>query len=117
MRNAMNSKRSPRSRVIAACLVVALAAPAAATAMPQQSAPAAAVAASPFPLAPVHRDIPGTAPTAPTASAPSAVRVVRSVTVTNANTTLPIVLAAIALAIALTGAAYVTLRLRPVARS
>jgi hypothetical protein len=115
MRTATKSKRSLRNRALAACMVAALAVPATAAAMPQQSPAATPVTTSPFPLPPVHRDVPGTDPA--TAIAPSAVHVIRTVTVNSADNTLPTVLAAIALAIALTGAAYVTLRLRPLARS
>jgi len=43
--------------------------------------------------------------------------VIHTITTSSGNTTLPTVLAAVALAIALTGAAYVTLRLRPMPRS
>ena len=50
-------------------------------------------------------------PPAPTASR------VTNVTVSRGNNTLPIVLAAAALGVALTGATYVTLRLRSVTRS
>ena len=50
-------------------------------------------------------------------STPPAVHVIRTINTSSGDTTLPTVLAAVALAIALTGAAYVTLRLRPVPRS
>jgi hypothetical protein len=114
MRTPTKSKSSLRNRALAACLAAALVAPAAASAMPQQSSGPAQASAPAFPLPPVHRDVPGTDPAA---AAPSAIRVVRTVNVTNSSNTLPIVLAAAALAIALTGAAYVTLRVRPALRS
>ena len=115
MRIPTKSKRSLRNRALAACLAAALVAPATAAAMPQQSSGPEQASAPAFPLPPVHRDVPGTDPA--TAAAPSAIRVVRTVNVTNSSNTLPIVLAAAALAIALTGAAYVTLRVRPALRS
>jgi hypothetical protein len=113
MKNARKWKSSLRMRALTACLIALLALPAAAAAMPQHAPALAPTGAARFPLAPVHRDVPGSAPVA----APSSIRVVRNVTVSGGDTTLPTVLAAVALGIALTGAAYVTLRLRPLPRA
>ena len=86
------------------CLMLAL--PAAAVAMPRD--PTVALRQeNGFPLTPI-RHAPTTPPT---------VHVIHTITTSSGNTTLPTVLAAVALAIALTGAAYVTLRLRPMPRS
>ena len=106
MKTAKNKRKSLRIRALSICLVAMLALPAAAVAMPRD--PTVALRQeNGFPLTPI-RHAPTTPPT---------VHVIHTITTSSGNTTLPTVLAAVALAIALTGAAYVTLRLRPVPRS
>ena len=106
MKTAKNKRKSLRIRALSICLVAMLALPAAAVAMPRD--PTVALRQeNGFPLTPI-RHAPTTPPT---------VHVIHTITTSSGNTTLPTVLAAVALAIALTGAAYVTLRLRPMPRS
>ena len=105
-------KRKGSIRVLIACLAATLAIPAAAAAMPQHdSGTPPLVNAQGFPLAPVHRSVPGSVPTL--TAPPSAVRVVRTINVSHGDTTLSLILAALALGVALSGTAYVTVRLRP----
>ena len=106
MKTAKNKRKSLRIRALSVCLVAMLALPAAAVAMPRD--PTVALRQeNGFPLTPIRH--------AP--STPPAVHVIRTISTSSGDTTLPTVLAAVALAIALTGAAYVTLRLRPMPRS
>jgi len=106
LKTAKNKRKSLRIRALSICLVAMLALPAAAVAMPRD--PTVALRQeNGFPLTPI-RHAPTTPPT---------VHVIHTITTSSGNTTLPTVLAAVALAIALTGAAYVTLRLRPMPRS
>ena len=97
----MRTKRTIRHCVLGACLAALLALPAAAGAMPQRDPSIALRQENGFPLAPVHH------------APPAATPVVRTIKVGGGDTTVPIVLAALALGIAFTGAAYITFRLRP----
>ena len=105
----MNWKPSTSTRVLIACLVATLAFPAVAGATFQAGD-------SPNPVR--HENGPGVAARQRVAAVPaaSATPDVRVVTVSNGNTTLPTVFAAVALAIALTGTTYVAYRLRSVPR-
>ena len=105
----MNWKPSTSTRVLIACLVATLALPAVA---------GAAYQAGDSPRAVRHENGPGVAagPSITAVPAASATPDVRVVTVSNGNTTLPTVFAAVALAIALTGTTYVAYRLRSVPR-
>lgn len=103
MRTDRKRKRSIRKRVLTACLVAMLALPAAAGAMPQRDPRVALRQENGFPLASIDARTP----------AASQVRVVRTVRVDGNGNTLPTVLAAVALAVAFTGAAYIIFRVRP----
>jgi hypothetical protein len=106
LKTAKSKRKSLRIRALSVCLVAMLALPAAAVAMPRD--PTVALRQeNGFPLTPIRH----------TPSTPPTVHVIHTITTSSGNTTLPTVLAAVALAIALTGAAYVTLRLRPMPRS
>jgi hypothetical protein len=92
--------RKPITALLIVCVVAALALPAAASAMYQfGDSPTVAL-----------RD--GATPSPSTVSEPAP-----SVTVNHTSTTLPVVLASVALGIALTGTAYVALRLRSIPRT
>lgn len=102
MRTATKNLRSLRIWALSACIVAVLALPAAASAMPHD--PIITLRQeNGFPLATVHHAPPGQA----------AVHVIRTVSSGGGDTTLPTVLAAAALGIALAGLGYVTVRLRP----
>ncbi|HEX6459075.1 MAG TPA: hypothetical protein VF032_09180 [Thermoleophilaceae bacterium] len=88
--------RSIRRCTLIACVVALLALPAAAGAMPQIDPGVALHQENAYPPAP----------------APNTT-VVRTVKVAGSDTTLPTVLAALALGITFAGAAYITLRLKP----
>lgn len=92
--------RSIRRFTLVACLAALLALPAAAGAMPQ-----------PDPAVTLHQEN-----GYPPAPAPNTT-VVRTVKVDGSDTTLPTVLAALALGLSFAGAAYITFRLRPQPRS
>ena len=99
----MQPKRSIRTHALAACLAAALALPAGAAAMPRGDGPIA-VRHENAPVATVSHPAP--------APAAGVVREIRTVT-GGTDQTLPTTLASIALAIALCGAGYVALRVRP----
>jgi len=94
-------KRKPVTAVLIVCVVAVLALPAAAGAMYQFGD---------SPTVALHDGAGTPAPSAVSQPAPSVV-------VNHTSTTLPIVLAAVALGIALTGTAYVALRLRSLPRT
>jgi len=94
-------KRKPITAVLIVCVVAALAIPAAASAMYQFGD---------SPTVALH-DGAGTPPPSAVSEAPP------SVIVNHTSTTLPIVLASVALGIALTGTVYVALRLRSLPRT
>jgi hypothetical protein len=100
-------KRKIRRSALATCLVALLALPAAAGAMPQPDPRIALRQENGFPLASIDARTP----------AASQVHVVRTVRVDGSSNTLPTVLAAVALAVAFTGAAYIIFRVRPLPRS
>jgi hypothetical protein len=99
---------SRRAYALTACMIALLALPAGAAAMPAPGDGPIAVRYESGPKLTSN-------PTAQTAPAPSIVREVRTVT-SGGGRTLPIVLAAVALGVALTGTAYVTFRVRPMVR-
>ena len=88
--------RAIRHCTLIACLAALLALPLGAAAMPQ-----------PDPNVTLHQE--NAFPPTP----PPTTTVVRTVKVAGTDTTLPIVLAALALGVAFTGTAYITFRLRP----
>jgi hypothetical protein len=103
MSRAHGRNGSMRARLGLACLVAMLALPVAASAMPPRDPAVALRNENGFPLAGVHHAVP--ASTEPVA---------RTITISRGSSALPVVLASLALGIALTGTAYVTVRLRPV---
>jgi hypothetical protein len=104
MRTCRRLKNSRRAYALTACMIALLALPAGAVAMP---------APGDGPIAVRYEN--GANRTSQTAPPTSIVREVRTVT-TGGGRTLPIVLAAVALGVALTGTAYVTFRMRPMVR-
>ena len=102
MRTHAKRKRSMRARALAAFVLALLAVPAASSAM------------LPPPDPPSHH---GSAVATLDGSAPQPVRDVRTVVTGRGDQTVAIVLGAAALAVALGGAGYVALRVRPMLRS
>jgi hypothetical protein len=109
MRTHRRVKNSRRAYALTACVIALLALPAAAVAMPAPGGGPIAVRYENAPAASVTRTIRTDLP-------PSIVREVRTVSTGGGDRTLPIVLAAVALGVALTGTAYVTFRVRPMVR-
>ena len=103
MSRASGRKRSIRARIWLACVVAVLVLPVAASAMPQRDPAIALRNENGFPLASVQHTVP--ASTEPVA---------RTITISRGGSALPLVLASLALGIALTGTAYVAVRLRPI---
>jgi flagellar basal body-associated protein FliL len=96
-------KRKPITAVLIVCVAAALALPAAAGAMYQFGD---------SPTVATHEGIGSSAPAPSATSTPAP-----SIVVNHTSTTLPTVLAAVSLGIALTGTAYVAMRLRSLPRT
>ena len=109
MRTHRRLKNSRRACALTACVIALFALPAGAVAMP-------APGDGPIAVRPENGAVLNAVRTSKTAPQPSVVREVRTITTTGGGRTLPIVLAAVALGVALTGTAYVTFRVRPMVR-
>jgi hypothetical protein len=96
--------RTDMKRLLLGCLLALLLVPAAANA-------AYTVGDSPHAISREN----GPRPAAPVATAPPTI--VRNITTHDSNQTVPVVLAALALSVAIAGTGYVALRVRPMLRS